>query len=230
MLLRNGGIALGLILIPGFFFVHHVIGTIGFVVKDKSQIITVLTNAISSHSRTGYIAFNLFLDLFLAIHVKAREYRFCRKGRTHEEYMEFQKTNQNSFHFGVLLAISMLITGLVDAGLAFLINNYQFVSLGIAENVDQKLQVYMTTHALGFGKASSSMVIAAPLMLLYSFNRVPKRKIISLLVPAAAIALALILVIEGLHLGIGVYLRGITDESGLIPGGLDSLNDILGGM
>ena len=170
------------------------------------------------------------LFLFLAIHVKAREYRFCRKGRTHEEYMEFQKTNQNSFHFGILLAISMLITGLVDAGLAFLINNYQFVSLGIAENVDQKLQVYMTTYALGFGKASSSMVIAAPLMLLYSFNRVPKRKIISLLVPAAAIALALILVIEGLHYGIGVYLKGITDESGLIPGGLDSLNDILGGM
>ena len=296
LLLRNGGIALGIIVVSVFFFMHHVVETLEVVVQDRNQVLDMLTKAISEQSKGGLIAFNLFMDLFLctlamyflnahprrfftgkkvlilracavlpvayevvsmilkyeavngklllplwvyplmpvkpimtfvlflflAIHVKAREYRFCKGGRTHEEYMEFQKTNQNSFHFGVLLAISMLITGIIDSVLAEIISNYQMQMMGVLGDLDQEMQVYMNTFTLGFGKASASMIIAAPLMLLYSFNRVPKRKIISLLIPVAAIVLILILALEGIHFGLGEFLRRLTDETGLITGVLGS--------
>ena len=46
--------------------------------------------------------------LILALHIKTRERRFCRHGRTHEEYLQFLKTNRNSLHFSIFLAVVMV--------------------------------------------------------------------------------------------------------------------------
>ena len=46
---------------------------------------------------------------------------------------------------------------------------------------------------IGFGGDSLILLIAAPFMLLYSFNRIPKWRILSILAPLLAIGLAILL-------------------------------------
>lgn len=55
-----------------------------------------------------------------------------------------------------------------------------------------------TSLAVGFG-GSISLALLAPLVLLFSYTRVPKRRWISLLIPAVGILLILAIYIEGFH-------------------------------
>ena len=54
------------------------------------------------------------LFLILAFYIKSRERRFCRKGKTHEQYQEFLKTKKNSWNFSVFLAIMILVVSVID--------------------------------------------------------------------------------------------------------------------
>ena len=59
--------------------------------------------------------------VFIAFLVKIREYRYCRHGKTHEEYLEFMKTNRNSFQMSVHLCLSMIAFAVIDLILFFLL-------------------------------------------------------------------------------------------------------------
>ena len=57
------------------------------------------------------------LFVALALFVKTRELRYCRHGKTHEEYRAFLRTRRNSWNFSVSLIIMLVIVSIVDPAL-----------------------------------------------------------------------------------------------------------------
>ena len=191
-LLRNSLAAAALYGFSWLFFSRYVVGLASQVVKQPEQIQPLMNDFFANHNREGFIAFNLFIDLFLctltmyflnahpkrvftgrrviilrlfallpiayetasiwlkiqgalgnivlpfwsfplltvkppmtfllflflSIHMSGREIRFRKHGRTHEEYLEYLKTNRNAFHFSICLAVSMVIATFLDFILA----------------------------------------------------------------------------------------------------------------
>ena len=145
--------------------------------------------------------------VLLALWIKTRELRFCRHGRTHEEYLAFLKTNRNSLHFSVFLAVILAAAALVDLVLLMVVMRQQAGSLEalstVAEtDVDRLMEFTRPGQAVGIGGAFS-LIFVAPLVLLYNYTRVPKNKIIGMLVPAAGILLIILALLEGFHQGLG---------------------------
>ena len=284
--LRNGGAALAIFAGTVFVGSRYFVGTAQQIFVQKDEVLPLLTSAFRKYNREGFVAFNLFIDLFLctltmyflnarpkrfftgkktiilrlfvllpiayeviclilkirsarglvrlplwsfplltvkpvmtfvffvfaALLVRFREYRYCRNGRTHEEYLEFMKTNRNAFHLSVRFSLSMVFFAAVDMILFFTMifsHMGQVVSEGAAEmNAAQELsRGIQSVEAIGIGGAMT-LVMIAPLMLLYSYNTVPKRKIISMLVPAAAIVLMILAALETFHCEAGIYMAG----------------------
>lgn len=137
------------------------------------------------------------LFMILALHIKGRERLFCRHGRTHEEYQAFLGTNRNSLHFSIVLMILLIVTAIVDFLLMIFISAAGIVSSGAAsDNADVITKYIQIVSGMGFGESIPQLFVA-PLMLLYSYSRMPKRKIISMFIPVAGIALMLLVVLEG---------------------------------
>ena len=153
--------------------------------------------------------------VFIAFLVKFREYRYCRHGKTHEEYLEFMKTNRNSFQMSVHLCLSMIAFAVIDLILFFLLVYGHaatvlpadaVVSTGetLTEAETAALNAGVSVaQAVGIGK-SIMLAAVAPLMLLYSYTSEPKNKKISMLIPAGAILLIFVIVLEAVRLGAGL--------------------------
>ncbi len=277
-LVKNGAAALGIFAVSAGFFSRYVIGTAGKLVTDPEDVLPVMTNLFRTASPGGFVAFNLFIDLFLctlfmfflnarpkrvltgkrvlilralvllplaweaaswilkwksaqgsitlpfwsfplltvkppmtfvmfmllAVHMKTRELRFCRHGRSHEEYLAFLKTNRNSFHFSVYLAVILVLTALADFIILMVLMGYQAGSLEtLASEVEANFMEFSRAAiAVGFGE-STALLFVAPLVLLYSYTKEPRNKKISMLIPAAGIVLIIILLLEGVYQGVG---------------------------
>ena len=285
-LIVNGGATAAIIIAYLLFGGRYFVGIIEKLVVQKDQVVPLLTECFRYFKPTGFLAFNIFLDMFLctlmmfflnvwpkkvftgkkvlilrflvllpiayelgclylkilsiaeeitlplwamplltvkppmaimlfifiAFLVKFREYRFCRHGRTHEEYQEFMKSNRNSFHLSVHLCISMIVFALIDLILMYLLMYVSADAAGKLTEAGEIAEDAMESAAsialsLGIGNAWP-LALVAPLMLLYSYNREPKRKIISLLVPAVAIVLILFIVLEAARIGVGALMAG----------------------
>ena len=138
------------------------------------------------------------LFIVMTVFIKTRELRFRRHGKTHEEYKQFLQTNRNSLHFSVFAAIAMLITGILD--FLILVYGSAFVSVFLAggeEATERIMDALNVMLAVGFG---NSVVLAflAPVMLLYSYTRIPKNPKISTLIPMAGAVLIVLVFIQGL--------------------------------
>ena len=154
----------------------------------------------------------IVMFIFIAFLVKFREYRFCRHGRTHEEYQEFMQSNRNSLHLSVRLCVSMIVFALIDFILVILVAYLQADAMGAVSAELEIADEAMATAihlpiALGIGE-TLPMILVAPLMLLFSYNKAPKRPIISILIPAVSIVLMLVIVLEAARLGIGMLMEG----------------------
>ncbi len=277
-LIRNGATAAGIGLAVWLFFSRYVVGTAGKLVEDPENVLPVMTALFRGFSGSGFMAINLFVDLFLctlfmfflnarpkrvftgkkvlilrvlallpiayeiasivikfkaamgeitlpiwsfslltvkppmtfvvfvllATHMKTRELRFCRHGRTHEEYQAFLQTNRNSRHFSVYLAVVLVLAAAVDfimmVVMMFLAApSVEALAKAGTEGMMQFAQVAMD---VGFG-GSVMLIVVAPIMLLYSYTRIPKNKMISTLIPAAGIVLIILIVIEGIYQMLG---------------------------
>ena len=150
--------------------------------------------------------------VFIAFLVKLREWRYCKHGRTHEEYLEFMKTNRNSFHLSVRLCLSMVVFALLDVFLFIALSALHAATI-VPESVTEEAAIEAAyqgarvSQAVGIGGAVM-LAFVAPLMLLYSYNSVPKRKIISTLAPAVGIVLMILVVLEAVRSGVGLYMAG----------------------
>ena len=132
------------------------------------------------------------LFLFLAIYVKCKEIQYCHDGRTIKECQASLRTRRNSLRFGIVLAIALAVTAIVDNLLQYgaaqlLLKPHAPVE---AEALAWSLRA---AKRIGFGGDSLILLLAAPFMLLYSFNRIPKWRIFSVLAPLLAIGLAILL-------------------------------------
>ena len=139
--------------------------------------------------------------LILAAFLKIRERKYCRGGRTQEEYREFLRTNRNSLHFSVFSAVTLALTGVIDlvALLAFMIFSYH--NMDPAHTGDMELafmSILPKATAMGFGE-SITLLLLAPFVLLFSYTRTHRYKVIDLFIPIGGLVLILLIYIEGLY-------------------------------
>jgi asparagine N-glycosylation enzyme membrane subunit Stt3 len=152
--------------------------------------------------------------LILALHIKTRERRFCRHGRTHEEYLQFLKTNRNSLHFSIFLAVVMVLAAVADYFLLIFVTAKSAVSAQNPETITtyEQIESFMRIGlAMGFGN-SFPLLFVAPFVLLFSYTRNPKNRKLSMLIPVGAIALMVLLLVESVHQGLGIIAARQTEK------------------
>ncbi len=115
------------------------------------------------------------LFVFMAIHFRGREFRFCRHGRIHREYLDYLQSNRNSLHFSIYLAVGLLIAAVADVLLSDAIywGAVRWVQADRGETAVISWQAFEST---GLGKEDDYLILIAPFMLLFSYNRVPRWK------------------------------------------------------
>ena len=138
--------------------------------------------------------------VFMAIHIKTRELRYCRHGKTHDDYQEFLKTNRNAWHFSVYAAIVLFIAGVIDLIIAILLLAGQ---AGSAEGLDAIMaseKAFKNTIAMsiGFGK-STCLMFFAPIVLLFNYTKIPKNKTVGMLIPVVGILLIALIGVQGIY-------------------------------
>ncbi len=300
-LLKNGGAALAIFFVTIVLGNRYLVGTVQQMVVQKDQVVDMITVLFRGFNQDGFMAFNLFVDLFLctltmyflnarpkrfftgkklillrlmsilpigyellclwlkiqatrgvimldlwtfplltvkppmtfaffvymAFLISARGHRFCKHGRTYEEYQEFMLTNRNSFHLSVHLCISMVVFAAIDLVMMLVITYLQahtIVPAGADATVvnaalDEGVRV---ATSVGIGQ-SITLAVVAPLMLLYSYNAQPKRKIISTLIPCVAIVIIFLIFMEAIRMAVGMYMSGREIDLDVIKETLSSL-------
>ena len=81
---------------------------------------------------------------------------------------------------------------------------------------EEQLEVYAMESlnamtAVGFGE-SAHLVLLAPLVLLFSYTRIPRNPKLSMFIPIVAIGLIVLLFMEGAYQGIGKLMRDHSEE------------------
>ena len=150
-----------------------------------------------------------FVFLVLALHLKNRERRFCKYGRTHKEYLKFLETNRNSFQFSKYAAIVLAVAGILDILCAIVLVAITSVrELTTAGGVLDEIQTAFIDKFmnLGIGK-SAALIPMAPVMLLFSYTRKYKNTLVDLLIPILGVVLIVFIYLEAINLGAG-FLAG----------------------
>lgn len=138
------------------------------------------------------ITFIVFL--IMAFFIKFRERRFLRHGRSHEEYQAFLKTNRNSLHFSTFSAVLLAVAGTVDVIAAVVMVFYFMIKdPSLMQDFSQTIdKVYM----LGFGR-SATLLLISPLMLLFSYTRTHKNRLLDSFIPIISIVIIVLVYLEG---------------------------------
>ena len=137
------------------------------------------------------IIFSVFV--LACIWIKNRERIFIRLGATKEEYKEFLSTNRNSFSFSSQLSL-IFLSSIVFEVILFII--IAIVYIGI-KNVDPD-GFLLVINAYECGQ-SSTLLLAIPFILLYSYTRNHKNKLIDIFIPIIGIGLVALVYIEGIY-------------------------------
>ncbi len=155
--------------------------------------------------------------IFLAFYVKRRERLFRRHGRTHEEFMEHMQTNYNSLRFSLFTAKIFFLTALLDVFVVFIL------PLLILFIGGQGLSGYAAlTDAIiasGFG-GSIELLPMIPFMLLFSYTRTHKNRVVDAVLPLFGIALIFMVWIEGGYQALQLY-------GGTLPEGFGDMMRLL---
>ena len=125
------------------------------------------------------------LFIVLAFYIKTREWRFCRHGRTHEEYAAFLHTRKNSWDFSLFLAAALVVVSALEMA-------HIDAEAAAAANVTPVAMV------MGFGD-SIMLWLLAPLVLLFSYTREPRNPEMGMVIPVAAIGIIVLLYLEAGH-------------------------------
>jgi len=138
--------------------------------------------------------------VLLAVFIKTRELRYCRHGKTHEDYQEFLKTNRNAWNFSVFAAIVLFIAGIIDIFIAIFLLAGQAGSSEALDAMMSSEKAFKNSIAMsiGFGK-SSCLVFFAPIVLLFNYTKIPKNKTVGMLIPVVGILLIVLLGVQGIY-------------------------------
>lgn len=143
------------------------------------------------------LMFAAIVALFVIL--KIEELRKKKKYLNNDFVKEHRKTNAHSLRFSIIIAITFFIAGIIDL-IIYLSTSLALASRFVADvediDVASYLALYVISH-LGFGDASTLLLIA-PLTLLFSYTKVHKNKKIDPLIPVVGIALILFVYVEGI--------------------------------
>ena len=130
------------------------------------------------------------------------EIRFRRHGRTHREYLDYLQSNRNSLHFSIYLAIGLLIGAVADALLSDAVywGVNRWVRADQGETAAISWDIFLAT---GLGKEDEYLIMIAPFILLFSYNRTPKWKKLDTIIPEAAVVVIIVLFLEAFRAGAG---------------------------
>ncbi len=142
------------------------------------------------------------LFIVLAVYIKTRERRFCRHGRTREEYQTFLTTRRNSWNFSVFLAAAIAVVVLIDLAVFMVFTGLELDELYMAnEEVFNSLDYEKFRPVMlriGFGE-TIPMFFLIPLVLLFSYNREPKHPEVGAYIPLGGFVLIILVVIQSVY-------------------------------
>ena len=136
------------------------------------------------------------LFVVLALFMKSREVKFCKYGRSYEEYQLFLQTNRNSLHFSIYASITSFLAGLVDLTVFVIFTMSEIYRSGIDySQVDMFVPVILK---LGFGN-STGLIFFAPILMLFSYNRKATNRTVITLIPVFGVLLIIIVYLQGAY-------------------------------
>ena len=102
----------------------------------------------------------ILLFLFMVLYVKFHRAELTERGFTPEEMRQYQLSNRDSWHFGLFISLMLILLSLADYGLSFVPG--------------------LSGWSIG---SSTTLYVAVPFILLFSYNRKVKCKFLDALVP-----------------------------------------------
>lgn len=132
--------------------------------------------------------------IILAFYVKKRERVFLKNEKTHEDFTAHMKTNYNSLRFSLYTSKIFLIAGLLDVVLLFALPFVIGADPGHLEESYDPL--FKAVQSSGFGD-SIMLIPMIPFMLLFSYTRTHKNRLIDAVIPLGGIALIIAVYVEG---------------------------------
>lgn len=153
------------------------------------------------------VEFVMFVSL--ALFFKRRERKFTKRGKTHDDYKEFLGTKLNSLHFSIRAAVTMVIAAAVDFLILIVLSTvivYPYIDA--PEFNDAVIQALLLVTRWGFG-LSIPLIVIAPLMLLFSYNRKPKFPQIDMIIPIVGVVLIVLVYVESLYQAVGMIAGGL---------------------
>jgi len=134
------------------------------------------------------------LFIVLALFMKRREVKFCKHGRSYEEYQLFLQTNRNSLHFSIFASITSLVLGFIDLAIFVIFMMTEMYTSGIDfSKVDNFVPVILK---LGFGDSSGLMVFA-PILMFFSYNKKATNRTVIALIPVFGVILIILIYLQG---------------------------------
>ena len=147
--------------------------------------------------------------LFIAIarYFKVTESQFLKKGKTHEDYEAYLKTNHNSLRFSKKLAVNILIFSALDFILLTFLTALHLVNLGYTDPTEeQMLNALPVIFSSGIGQ-TFEMIVIIPVILLFSYTKTHKNKLIDLAVPLVGVTGVALIYIDGVFQFACEYLK-----------------------
>ena len=141
--------------------------------------------------------------VLLVVFIKMRERLYRKSGKSHEQYLEFLKTNANSYQFSRFTAKLMLIAGLIDVIISFILVIIVAVALSGGSTESEAISAAFSAAnnmviRTGIGE-SASLIILSPLVFLFSYTRTHKDTRFDTILPVVAVVILLIVYLEGIY-------------------------------
>ena len=137
--------------------------------------------------------FLFFMFAVISLWIKNREKLFVRFGLTREEYREFLSTKRSALSFSLHLSFCIIIFSIIE--ILFIVVLYLVVYF--THDADPNTIDYLS-GVMGL-KQCSGLLLAIPIIMLYSYNKTEKNKSIDIAIPIAGICLNVLVVIEAIY-------------------------------
>ena len=146
----------------------------------------------------------LIFFVLLVINIKYGENRFLKTGLSHKQYVLYQKTKKNSLYFSLHACSLCLVCTVLDIIMSSMIVLLLLLnkSDGNFDSIDNNLiyNCYAIVEKWGFFAYEKLLNMLIPL-LLFSYSKQHKNAQFDVALPFIAIAVILLIIIEGLYQG-----------------------------
>ena len=181
----------GFTLIP----IAYEIASICLKILASNHVITLPVQIFPFLTTKPPVSFLMFL--FIARYFKSLEHRFIKHGKTHEDFEAYQQTNHMSFKFSRFLVIAIVIFAVIDVIAVIALAVLHMIANNSGTSEEELTSAMNIVTSWGFGD-TARMLLIAPLLLMFSYTRTHKNKLIDLAVPLAGVALIVIVYVDKL--------------------------------